>query len=45
MLCGNNKEVTNRKNIEKHCIRRYDPPLNAASSKWLSSQNNWPPLT
>jgi len=43
-LCENSKGGHEQKTVEKHCIRRYGPPLNVAFSKCPSSQINCPPL-
>jgi len=43
--CENTKGGREPKTVEKHCIRKYGPLLNATFSKWPPTQINCPPLT
>ena len=43
-LCENTKGGHEPKTVEKHSIRKDGPLLNAAFSKWPTSQINCPPL-
>jgi len=43
-LCENTKGGHEPKTVEKHCIRKDGPLLNAAFSKWPPSQINCPSM-
>jgi len=43
-LCEITKENHGPNKVEKHYIRWYGPPLNAAFSKWPLNQISCPPL-